>query len=303
MGTVMMDNLGLDAAIRHLMDPAREISDQVWINFLTAIVLWDEIWYLDSPEYTNPWLRKLGEDSRLASLCSILFPVDDVLIDTYDQQISDDWLNSITYPEMHSLDARMTRTPLYIILSNLLGVNILLHPSRAQESRIEILDQFFTRLDIFSRVDWELFAYYTSINEKMHRAMWKFEYPVLFDYIRKNTCSREEELQAAVALRENKDLIAFKELITDIEQKVNDGDTQLLLTQLDIVSNAAREITTKYNRKMDLGELKLSLKPSLSKTIPIKVRCHRDLKIHTAFISKLLEFGVSKRPRDRLVTF
>ena len=294
MGAVMMDNWGIEGAVQYLVDEKIEINDKVWINFLAAILLWDEIWYPDSPGFTGNWLEILKTDSRLASLQTLLYPIDKGLVRMSEDEILHDWYG-IFNPRSDKEDTRLTRTPFYVILSNMLGINALLHPDRRDDSIMELLGRCFTRLHLFNRVDRELMEYYTRVNEELGMELYRFEYPVLFDYIRKNADNRMDELSAAIRLREDKDVIAFKEMIGDIETTVNKGNTQSLLTQLHLVSDAAKELTNRYNRKLSLGEITLSLKPSISKKISIDIPCNKNLKIHLAFINRLLDFGINER--------
>jgi len=202
---------------------------------------------------------------------------------------------AIPYPDM-GIHQSKERTLGYQYISNSLGVPFLAHPSRSYYKFLDISEcnRIFTRRDIINKIDKELMEYYVKVvNKEIGREYLKFEYPVLIDMIKKGASTPEEELRRALEIREEKYVVAFREHVFQVEQVINQGNTQALLGVLKSVSDLAKDITTKYARNIYVGEISISITPSFS--IPISIKTKRKHGLHTTFIRKLLEFGVYER--------
>ena len=180
------------------------------------------------------------------------------------------------------------------MLSNSLGVPLLVHPRRNVRSHLfDIMAGLFSRQDILNKVDKELVDYYEKINTELGRNLLKFKYPVLIDMICEEKNAPVAELENAINLRSDRNVVAFREQMHEIEQIINLGNTQEILAELKLVSDLAKEITTKYERKISLGEFSISLTPSIS--VPINVSKSKKNDVHATFIRELLDYGVYKR--------
>lgn len=87
--------------------------------------------------------------------------------------------------------------------------------------------------------------------------------------------------------------MTFREQLFDIEKTIARGNTQAILTELNRVTELAKDITTKYDKKISLGELSISLSPSI--TIPLNISKNHKKALHTTFIRNLINFGVYER--------
>lgn len=305
----MMDNWSIESAIAYLdLDDECDERDfnkyiNSWCHFLTATILWDEIWFYDN--FTSyPWQRVVEYDKAYSSLLEqILYPVNKVLGDNEALSTLEHEVDVYLAYEGASIDFLTRRNIYYQLLSNSLGINLLLHEKRMLQGYMLSIEMF-NRLDIFRHIDRELKEYYQHINSLVDRELLNFKYPVLFDYSRYLiskkrylTINKISELEAAIEIRQDKDIAQFRDEISHLEVVINNGNTQALLTQLDLIHNAVQELTNKYKEKTTLVELKLSLSPSISifKTIPISIRRNKNMKIHTSFINRIIEFGVNQR--------
>jgi len=263
-----------------------------WDNFLTALILWDEIWSFNR-KFIYDWKQSLGSEYLTNNLEKIIHQVEpnmisDSLTSIYEMlKIDGEDYNSLIHQTWE-------RTFGYQLISSSLGVPFLAHPSRYQDIITEgISSRLFSRLDVIDRIDKELKKYYKYINTELGREFLKFEYPVLIDLIKKEAHTPEEELRMALEMRVESDVVIFREQIFAIEQIINQGNTQALLTELKLVSDLAKDITAKYAKKIHLGEFSISINPSF--TIPINLRKNEKNVLHATFIKRLLNHGVYAR--------
>jgi len=183
-----------------------------------------------------------------------------------------------------------------------LGINVLLHNKRNEFERNQNQISLFDRLEIFQKIDKDLLEYYEHINQRLGRQYLSFSYPILYDYIRNESYCfyrghtyKLNELNVAFKLRQQKDVVQFRDEIEHLEFIINRGNTQALLSQLQLLDDIAKDLTNKYNKSILLAEFKLSLSPSLSRTFPIKIKLNKNMQIHTSFIKKVYSFGINER--------
>jgi len=300
MGAIMMDKSSIDTVITYLGGEFDYYQDHnefflkyqgdnyspelCWDNFLTAIVLWDEIWHFQPEGY--PWETMFMNQQIVDNMKRLVYTVSQEAIDK-------SLLGTFV-----SLTRRCSRTPLnirnrtigYQLISNSLGVPFLGHPRRATNLMDELLH--FTRRDVIDRINKELIAYYNHINEELGRDLLKLKYPVLIDYIMSQADTPEEEMEAALSLRNEKYVVEFRKELNKIESLIKDGNTQKILSELKMVSDLANDITSQYSKKTIPGEFSISLSPSLSIPITLKTR---NYGLHATFVRKLINHGVYGR--------
>ena len=302
------DLLSFSEHLKRVFKKAMQIAEkqlilQCWDNFLTAIVLWDEIWSCNPFPYN--WRKILPNSQNEANdLNNILHQVnvhcldDDLLLKfqilnkgSTGRRSPPGKLYSSTRHYIRAT-ALSERTKNYQILSASLSIPYLAHPYRARmKPRYQPI---FNRRDMVRMVDRELDKYYSEINNQLGRNLYQFKYPVLIDLITGGATSPEEELRSALVLRKNPDVVSFRGSMCEIEHLVQRGDTQLLQAELKLVSDLAKEITSKYKRELTLGEI--SLLPTPSFTFPIHLKKSNKGDPHVTFIRQLLNYGVYKRP-------
>lgn len=332
MSSIMMDRWGLDCAIDYLQygnkEPYKEeyiyrrylvpyiyyhyltpdimelkgensiddLMQQCWDNFLTAIVLWDEIW---SSKFKYNWKDILHDTTApVNELDNIIHLVDSSVLTPKLQRLYDEL--RMEPPDSNFIASYwstplLKRTNYYQILSFSLGIPYLAHPYRINSGFED--QSTFNRNNIIDQVDKELERYYFEVKEKWGLKALNFKYPVLIDYIVKDAASPKEELLAALSLRKDPDIVDFRESMYEIEQSILRGDRALVDQVLQRISDLAKEITTKHKRKGITGEFTLSIGgPGL--TFPFQLKAKNDNKLHVTFIRKLLDYGVHRRQRD-----
>jgi len=332
--TVLTDNWNIESALIYYEAKIANNNERFhdadtymsWYSFLTMLVMWDKILYhknhlslfwqgIISYADTEP-LNKLKSflqeidmdknpcDKYLDSSSNSYEPIDIGKSDTpegfseylygYLLQVPEQSYSTITVEE----DIVSQGALRYLFLSNQLGVSYVPHPRRSQYLiDNKMIWNNFSRLDILNKIDREMSEYYRLLNEKLGRNLYKFQYPLFYDYLRKNAKTIEEELQLALSLREDKDVKCFRESIETVENNVNSGNTQSLLVALEATSTITKEITQKYKKEIVIGELTIGLTPSIN--IPLKFS-KSEKTYHTTFLQKLADFGVNDRTRKHL---
>lgn len=318
MSSIMMDRWGLDCAMDYLQYGNKEtrpkeyfihhywnwdwvphigensidnLMQQCWDNFLTAIVLWDEIWSSQFPKDWKKILSATTSQVQISKLDNIIHLVDDSMLRSDLQLLYDDLRMQPNYLQTSFLE----RTNKYQMLSFSLGIPYLAHPHRINSGFED--QSTFNRNDIISQVDKELESYYFEVKKKWGLKALNFKYPVLIDYIVKDAASPKEELLAALSLRKDPDIVGFRESMYEIEQSILRGDIALVDQVLQRVSDLAKEITTKHKRKGITGEFTLSIDgPGF--VFPFHLKAKNGNKLQITFIRKLLDYGVHGRQRD-----
>lgn len=292
----MIDNLSVESISKLLMNKNISIfkdnnnesilhdSYNVWVNFIMALTIWDEIWtFQKSPQ--KRWLEAFETQTEIAYLDNIVYPIkremiDELLLDEYDYIILNQTSNSL---ERHLQ---------YQAIANYLNIPFLSHPARKESYLKELTSYYFHRGELLNRIDNELRQYYIAINKELGREALQFSYPVLYDYITEESNTMEEEMKMAIKLRNDKDIVTYRKHMSDVEEAVARGDTQVLLAELNMISELSQNITSQY-KKTRLGELTISLSPSIS--VPIDLTKSRVRMLHATFTRKLIEFGVYRR--------
>jgi len=303
------------------------IASASWQQFLTSLVLWDKIEYFcgekDSGRHV---LIKLGYDafnSHCINLDEILIPKsrpDEHYhnIISYAEQYADNYFKNNVLPNgisnLHeaftfwrpdvnravspsdAIQIVKVRTFYYLITCSVLGVNYLPHPFRADficEEKIyeNDLKLLLNRIDLLKVIDKKVLEYCDVVNKKFGRKQFTLNYPLLYDYIKKNSNSKFDELKVALSLREEKDVLQFRKEMSAIEDKIQTGDMQLAERVFDDVNECADSVINKYKVKRNLGELSLGLSPTI--TLPIQLPYSKPLNL--TFLTKLVDFGIHNR--------
>lgn len=310
MSSIMMDRWSIESIYLHMLEAYPKGEDflhigyvqglnggsfisRCWDNFLIAILLWDEIWSFRLHErykHDKYPLSPLWEDTEDHPEGVLLDKIDKIIHNIEQSDIDESYKNiyeTLSIEGIDLYDNIFRRAKLYQLMSNSLGIPYFAHPSR------RLFTDYFTRLDLFEKVDRELMDYYNKINKELGRNILNFNYPVLLDFIKKDTQTIEDEFDRAMELRMNDDVVIFRKQLFDIEQSIMRGDTQLLLSELKMVSDLAKEITNKYQKRTNLGEFTIALSPSL--TIPLSLGKNKKRALHATFIRRLIDFGVYER--------
>jgi len=314
MSSVLVDNWMLECAYNNLYVDIREeyeerfshsnILDLSWANFLTALVFWDELWYINNNVSTWIWKGKhddlLGRaiSTGLSNFPSFVYSDFKLLgeiirpINLIDYFHSDNELMFIENDgAIQEIDKRAEG---YLAIGNAMAISYLPHSQRASHIYNLFSDKIrFFRIDILKNLDKHLNEFYDAINKEIGRSMLLFKYPVVYDYIRNECQNYYEELHFALELRNNNKLLDFKQSIFDIEISANSGNIQALCTCINTTKEISKEVLSKLSSNcVEFGTISLGLSPSLD--IPMKIQRKKNA-FHTSFLKDIVQFGISHR--------
>jgi len=273
-----------------------------WYNILMAVILWDEINVLHPypPDQETKELR-LDMLKPLKGIVGFLdntaSPGTIVIMDHSMFQ----YIELFEYsPYGRALRKELfARTSEYLFRCSYYGVDFLPHPIRSEiafkDATLHKAFVAFNRQDIFNNIDKIVLEYYDKLNDIIGRRAFICSYPVLFDYIRKNSNSVADELKAAIELRSDKDVIRFRKSLDDLDEKVNAGDITAVDVAFKQIKELSMQIANKHTKSIKLGELTIGLSPSFK--IPISIRKQEKI-LNMTFISRLVDFGLHDRLRN-----
>ena len=302
-----------------------------WQNFLTALVLWDKInFVLEQPNsnasgtiryYTEILREKIfiplpfKPSSEYLQEGSHLFRY---LYHDYSHSVYETMANQFENCSHHSmLDERKSmhmqndgelsmdssyangwiqRTMDYLGVSNNFGISYLPHPARAEFLRHSaIMALHLNRQMIIDKLDQDMLDFFKRTNALLRKKILKCEYPLIYDLIRRNASIPQDELKAALEIRNDKDVISFRQNLTELEDRVGQGDIALLHEYLSEINAMEERITKKFKGPTKLhGEFEISVTPSVS--IPFEVQ-KSNRKFNLAFLTRLVDFSIHERLR------
>ncbi len=283
-------------------------SDLCWQNFLTSIILWDDI-YLNISSLPQSSSLDIQRTRSLFNILSKYIDKENNFFHLLDrnkfkfghEQIDkiiglNDVYNKSSHINLnyHARPNLLYRGFGYVLSANALGYNYLPHPERAKV--LKVSGVFTNKLDpteYFDALDQDIQNYIAKVNSLYNRQLKTVPFPALYNFINKNTKDSEEELALAIKLRENKNVKAFRKSIDLIQTDFENGNQLELDACMKSVNDICNEITSRIYSEPCNVEVSLGLSPSLNfifarKSKPIS-------KLHTTFLYDLADFAIEGR--------
>ena len=321
MGGILLDNWTVGSYFLQLLDHKNGYQAYSPIlcknNLLTGILLWDKIDIIlhhTLPQSQIDKIRENGSIKRLLSVCNIIenpgLEFEKYTSETFKapQWVKfesgsegfyfEDEQSFLDFDEIYAPLLRK-RAEIYLDISTKLGLNYFPHPQRADYlQRKNIFNMGFNRDMLIQHIDKSLLDYYNQVNEKYGHNLINCPYPVLYDYIRAKakkdgTGSLKDELEVALELRENKDIIDFRKSLNNIDDGFNNGNLLFVDTAFKQIEELSKAITNSHPKDAIMSQLTIGLSPSLS--IPVRFPNIRKKIISLTFLTKLLDFGIKER--------
>ena len=253
MSNIILDNLGLGVAYNILRDRSNESSDILsetdaicWQQLLTAIVLWDNLYYLPDrgsisigfTDYCKLGVNKLDGEWVFEEFYSI-----------YSVK-GEDSLSPFEFESQYfeSLDA-------YAVASSLYCADVFLHPSRRADFELFDFAKTFNALKLLNLLDDEARKYVEKMNEELKMDIY-LDIPFLYGYIRKNASTINDEFNIAKELRNKKEVVSFRKEIEGLKEA---NDLTRIYRAADHTKNVINEIMKNYE-----GAVKRAVKTKLS---------------------------------------
>jgi len=332
MKSILMDNWGLMGAFDYLrachnsaLGRAETVgSSELWANFLTAIVLWEEVWQFQHYSRKSKLLcdihnaSKYDEDSHLSKEGYMLF---EKICKNFVHQINLD-----DYPFLEqSCDFLDLNTPTinphkYLVLSNALKINYFPAPNRVKAYET-LYQQTFqnngisSRYDLIKLVDKNVMDAYIEIVNGFGKPFINIIQPITFEYIQAKSRAKHSnvsftandiataELNTALELRCAKSLVAYRQSMCDLEEAILNGNLLEMKQAQAVVNDVTSEMLSKKDvcKSLDMNltfalypaiDIECGILPVANIELPLKFK-RKNYNIHTTFIRELLSFGLT----------
>ena len=316
MGSVLLDNWGISACAAKFLscvDPyyldyfggeldypshAQEVN-LCWQNFLTSVVLWDEILISPSVDSRHGNLHLTPFCSYISRRCNADFvytiPEFDLnQADVLDKYLNPDFAVNWLLAEPNEYIA-LIRGINYLIKANTLGHNYIPHPHRAiLLERAMIEQEKFNRKIFLDTVDEDIRHYVDCVNKLCKQKVKSLELPLLYYFISAHAGSPREELQVALELRENPKVKQLRKSINIIEKDIERGNIQSVEASILEARNVCRSITSRIYTKPITFTASLAVSPSINFGVEAEKTVRS--KLHTTFLFDLASFAISGKP-------
>lgn len=296
----------------------KEFIDNCWQSLLTSIVLWDSIYINQEPTSS----RRFEHEAMMSILYSHCngtnfneFFKSFVSFDNYpyiieEKSVLDDINHSILVSNQNN---ELKRALYYLKQAQIIGCNYLPHPVRSElllkTGYFEKLTQSrISALNYTNQIDKSVKEFFERLEEINDFQLQKIQFPVLYNFIISNCGSAEEQIRFACSLRNNKNVIKFRESINKIGDELEKGNYLAYKSSLLEVKEICDEITNSIYKKPKSFSVSLGITPTfnqhieLSPTMSLGVNIDLPKKVrsnlHTTFLYDLASFaykGETKR--------
>lgn len=283
MESILLDNW----SIENVVSNSSELNTQnkKYFDLLEAIVLWDNLYYPDNSYST--WWKHIGQDHIINKVVKPLYD-DESELKEETEIILNDIKGKFQFTDNVSIGSIR-----YTLLSNKHGMNYFPCEKRSIFlNQIGMYNYFdvIDRYDIMGAFDSEILKYYSELNDFFGKTVFNFEFPVLVDYIIQNTPKNMSYLEYAIKLRKDKQVVAYRKYLKEIEDAFNTGKWNKIFEFEDATKQLVDDI---YKRKKLVESITINLLALPSFNVSTNILYKR--KIHLNFLRKLVEFSYSKR--------
>lgn len=334
----MLDNLGLSACIiskypnddllcnedyiysgyRTILE-RKEENDLCWQNFLSAIVLWDKIYinkaHTDSrsmilADVLKGILEKhFADNCKLNEIIETKFFLPDEAMYELSGHTKLQYHNDLNDFQIYK-KRELIRVTSYLDVANANGYDFLPHPSRAkvlQENNLFNSKNNLTEKYIQS-LEKNIQDFLEHMNDLYEHQLKKVDFPILYSFIRSNANEPTDELNIALELRNNKNVIKFRKSIDKMNKCLNSGDKLAYINSLKDVSAITETISHELNKKPISYEVKLGLSPTLEypyvlpnaeMSVSGTIYKRSKSKIHTTFLYDLANFSLRGKTKKK----
>lgn len=275
-------------------------------DLINAIVLWDDIYVIDYHDTSlilpKIYLQRVGIKAKTIKLKKDmdLFQFIENKVEfahrVLEIDISFDEVKKWYLSEYYQSGANIERGPVinllraydYIMIASEYNINYM--PSIYRKPYVEKYyshnqmynnEQDFSRLDLMKKFDKYLIKYYEELKDIIGKLPRKYEFPVLFDYIRGNSNDYKEIIKNTMIIKSNKKVIAFRKELDKLESAFEKGDIIKLKWYFDSLPEILRDIEKELQFQFTIP-ISVTLIPSFSVGIDFEI--HRKNKIPRGFL-------------------
>lgn len=306
MSKVLLDNWGLSECLnsssRYLeyYNPNNKLNNNLcWQNLLTSFILWDDIYFnfydqtrsvdrIIIGDFFSLFSNEIKDNKFLHIVNRNSLPFWEPDVDKIKELYEKIKAQNLTINQQKLL----LRGYNYVVDSNYLGCNYLPHPLRAEVLyNSDIFKKGFDRKIYFDILDDNIKHYIEEVNALCKNQLMVTYFPVLYKYIYENTSTKFEEMQMALSLRNNKDVIAFRKSINEIENELERGNISALKASLKKVQEICDDVTNEIYKKPLSFSVSLGLSPTIDLNLETKNRVKS--KLHTTFLYDITRFSIT----------
>lgn len=280
MNAIMVDNWLMEEIVFDSFCP--DMSEE-YAKYLTAIVLWDEIYYPQN-DLSFVWKQMPG------AITSILKPIEDVgeqfeelAKQLYHSQYSN-------YPEIVARGAIR-----YLLFSNLCNCDYFPSGKRQRflrENRPHEIIKRLTRFDYINILDSEINDCFRQMFEKFGQSDFRIKRPVLVDFIIQNTKPDESYIDSAVRLKKEKEVVQYRRYLSDIEDAIDKRNWNELYEMISYSEDIVRKAINLDKKNIGAIDVTIAPVPSIgfSKSLDLGRR-----KMHLSFLEDVCKFAFNGR--------
>lgn len=254
MGKVIIDNWNLTNA-KITIKNEEEIPNDIYMEILSTLVLWDEIYYLDEGLSTFGWL-----DSNVGrKMKPLLKPL---VIESKKKDIfekSADLQYQKKYREYKKIIAQ--RAIYYHEISKVYGLNYFPVNDRANFLKEHVNSrELWSRRELLDIEEKEILERVYNFNLSQSSFI---PFPLLHSLIIKNTNSSDNYIETTLQIKQSKEVVTFRKYMDEIDMQLNKGNDSELKYVLKMIPEIVDDIQ-KMDRKLKLTtELKLKVSPGV----------------------------------------
>ena len=244
MSDILVDNWTMQTAATNSVDvfAFRAEPDPDYIRLIEAIVLWDNLYYVEN-EFTAYWkelLHKFDYDEFIRPITELK-----------DQNIQLYTGHAKELAILDGSDVVRSGALEYCALADQLCMNYLPAGKRMEYlEKNQMPSNTVDRRDIMAVFDRNVLEYYDEINKKIGSNRLRFDLPILFSYIQDHA-NNATLIETAMKTKEINDVRNFREYLNQVEIDFKQGDIQALDKCLDAIPKLVSSM--KKTLKIQLG--------------------------------------------------
>ena len=270
----------------YTVSPNNELHDDLE-SFIMSILLWDKIYYWDNENATE-W-------KAFSQNWSIDVPIHPIKIDTSTESL----ISQETDLDLISGGAKK-----YQLLANKMDLDYLPQKSREKYLRIHKHNGDISEINwpkyCVNQIDEAVMGYYDSIIGSVCGISLQFEFPLLLDYIIRQSGSSVDSIAYAQELRSTRSLHEMRLWLNDLHTYINRGNWLEVANYIkdvkDIVS--AIEKHAKKKTKFSVGVSPTGITPSFDLDLSITPSAISH-QFQLTFLRDIAKFGLTSRPSNK----
>lgn len=256
MGAVLIDNWNLFNADIVKNIKGIDIPNDAYSDILSALVLWDEVYYLDEGTSTFGWLySKKGESIR-----NVLKPL---YINWDIRTVFEESANLIysrNYEEEYT-KVVAKRAIYYSEICKAFQIDYFPFYQRATFlSKTTTITDLWTRNEIIRAEEKEILSRIEGFNSSENS---NIVFPILTNLIIKNSNNSENYFETALSIKRTKEVKNFRKYMDKIDQEINKGNISELRYALHLIPEIVNDIQNMDNKIKLTTSIKLKISPSV----------------------------------------